>query len=130
MSLIEPGLYKHHRQDLYVQVIGTGYLVKDKTRIKNINKLRNSSSLPFCYLYCNKKKASIILNPKTLNSYDLIPHDDINSIPSYWFYEKIILYKNVEDKHGLLIARDYTNFFGMTCRGVSNFVKIKKENVA
>jgi len=126
--LVEKGLYKHYRKNLYVEVIGVGYLNKDIIRSRNINKLKETASS--CYLFCNKKLASMLLNTKTMSTYDIIPHEDLNTIPSYWFGEKIILYKIKNDKHNRVIARDYTSFFAMTSRGVSNFVKVDEDYVA
>lgn len=125
---IETGLYKHHRQDLFVEIIGIGYLNKYIATTRNIEKLKTTATE--CYLYCNKKKGSVLLNTKTLTTYDIIPHDNLNTIPSYWFDEKIILYRIKGDKSKKIIARDYTSFFAMTSKGISNFVKIDMETNA
>lgn len=126
---IELGLYKHYRQDLYVEIIGVGHINKYITNTRNIERLKNTATE--CYLYCNKKKASVILNTKTMTTYDIIPHDNQNTIPSYWFEDKIILYRIKSDKARRIIARDYTSFFAMTSNGVSNFMKVEdKELVA
>lgn len=128
MAFVELGLYRHHRKDLYVQVIGVGQINKEIPKTKNIHKLKQTASS--CYLFCNKKQASYILNTKTLTTYDVIPHGDLTSIPNYWFDETIILYKIKGDKHNRIIARDYTSFFAMTSRGVSNFMRIEEDLAA
>lgn len=123
--IVELGIYKHYRKEYYVEVIGVGAINKEIPRTKNLERLKKIATP--CYLYCTKKEASLLLNTKTMTTYDIIPHDNLNSIPSYWFEEKIILYRIKGDKAKRIIARDYTSFFAMTSRGVSNFVRIEEE---